>query len=441
MTGRNAHHRRSGPAGLLRALLFSVAIAMLALSPARAADTFVRLKALIESGQYDQARDLAAHASKNPQVNALNLAFTNALILKVQGKYAEAAKAMRAILSAYPNLTRVRGELADTLFRMGDTEGAKFNFQLLADSSTTPTQRSFYDNYLTAIRQKRPWTLDAYVAIAPSTNINNGISGDTVIIGGVPFNAASHKGESGIGLASGVAGTYRFDLAPRWDFTLGARTDGTFYLDNSFDSLNGSAFGELAYTARDWRLGLGVTADRKTMGWEGYNWDIGPQVSLRRNFGPWGTLIGTAGWKQVTYDTVYAYNGDETDLGLRYLKTLNPSSSFGLGMYYSHVNADVSFNGYDRYRPSIEFYKELPGGLLTSAQLSYEWRHYASNFPLMGTPREDREFDLTAAVTFRNWSWHGFAPKVQYSLTLNDSNVPLYTYNSQAIGFYLTKQY
>ena len=428
-------------AGLLRVFLLAIAMAIVALSPARAADTFVRLKALIESGQYEQARELAAHASPNPKVNALNLAFTNALILKVQGKYAEAAKAMRAILSDYPNLTRVRGELADTLYRMGDTEGAQFNFQLLADSSTTPGQRSFYDNYLTAIRQKRPWTLSAYVAVAPSTNVNNGISGDTVIIGGVPFNAASHKGESGIGLASGVAGTYRFDLAPHWDFTLGAKTDGLFYLDNSYDQLTGSTFGEFAYTARDWRLGFGVTADRMTMGWEGYNWDIGPQVSLRRNFGPWGTLIGTAGWKQVTYDTIDAYSGGETDLGLRYLKTLNPSSSVGVGMLYSHVDANISFNGYDRFRPSVEFYKELPGGLLTSAQLSYEWRNYAANFPLMGTPREDREFDLTAAVTFRNWSWHGFAPKVQYTLTLNDSNVPLYTYNSQAIGFYLTKQY
>ncbi len=110
-------------------------------------------------------------------------------------------------------------------------------------------------------------------------------------------------------------------------------------------------------------------------------------------------------------------------------------------MLYSHVNAHVSFNGYDRFRPSIELYKELPGGFLTSFNADYEWRDYASNFPLMGTPREDKQLDLTAAVTFRNWSWHGFAPKVQYTYTQNNSNVALYTYSSQTLGFYLTKQY
>ena len=429
-----------GLTSLVRAVLVAFALALFAPAVAHA-DTFLQLKALIEHGQYDQARDLAAHASANPEVNKLNLAFTNALILKLQGKYAEAAKAMRAILSDHPNLTRVRGELGDTLFRMGDTEGATFNFQLLADSSATNTQRSFYDSYLSAIRHKRPWTLDAYVALAPSTNINNGISGNTVIIGGVPFDATSHAGKSGIGLSSGVAGTYRFDLTPQWALTFGSKLDGKFYQDDSFDQLTGSAFSELSYTTPDWRLGLGVTAERTWSAWDAYNWDVGPQVSLSRNFGRLGTVIGTAGWKAITYDSIDAYSGDETDLGLRYLKTLSPSSSFGVGMAYSHVNANVSFNGYDRFRPSVEFYKELPGGLLASLDADYEWHDYASDFPLMGTSREDKQLDLTAAVTFRNWSWHGFAPKVQYSYTVNDSNVALYSYSSQTLGFYLTKQY
>ena len=429
--------------GRLTSLVRTLFVAFaLVLAPAIAhADTFLELKALIESGQYEQARDLAAHASPSPEANKLNLAFTNALILKVQGKYAEAAHAMRAILSDHPNLTRVRGELADTLMRMGDTEGATFNFERLADASTTSGQRSFYDNYLTAIRQMRPWTLDAYVALAPSTNVNNGVGSDTVVIGGVPFSTGKNKGQSGIGLSSGMSGTYRFDLTPRWALTVGGKVDGKFYVDDNFDKLTGSAFSEFSYTTPRWRLGIGVTADRTWSAWEDYNRDIGPQVSLSRNFGPMGTVIGTAGWKAITYDSIDAYSGDETDLGLRYLKSLSPSSSYGVGMLYSHVNANTSFNGYDRYRPSFEFYKELPGGLLTSFDADYEWRNYASDFPLTGTPREDRQLDLSAAVTFRNWSWNGFAPKVQYTYTRNDSNVELYSYQSHTVGFYLTKKY
>jgi len=350
-----------GPAGLLLFFWGIVFVTLAPISIAQADDAFPRLKALIESGQYDQAREFAAHASPDMQMNRLSLAFANALILKNQGRFKEAAAAMRAILSDNPNFTRVRVELADTLFHMGDMDGAKFNFQLLADSSSDTTQRNFYDSYLTAIRQKRPWTLDAYVAIAPSTNINNGISGNTVIIGGVPFDASTHAGKSGIGAAYGVAGTYRFDLAPHWDLTVGAKRNGNLYSDDVFDQSNGSAFTALAYSTRNWSAALGLTADRTLIGWQGFEWDFGPQLSLTRNFGPLG--------------------------------------------------------------------------------VGYELRDYKSDFPLMGTPRADRELDLDLAVTFRNLSWHGFAPKVEYTYSHNDSNVQLYTYDSQAIGFYITKQY
>jgi hypothetical protein len=430
-----------GPAGLLLFFWGIVFVTLAPISIAQADDAFPRLKALIESGQYHQAREFAAHASPDMQMNRLSLAFANALILKNQGRFKEAAAAMRAILSDNPNFTRVRVELADTLFHMGDMDGAKFNFQLLADSSSDTTQRNFYDSCLTAIRQKRPWTLDAYVAIAPSTNINNGISGNTVIIGDVPFDASTHAGKSGIGAAYGVAGTYRFDLAPHWDLTVGAKGNGNLYSDDVFDQSNGSAFTALAYSTRNWSAALGLTADRTLIGWQGFEWDFGPQLSLTRNFGPLGTLVVTVGWKQLTYDQVNAYDGSESDLGLHYLKSLSPSSSIGLGMLFSDVTADVSFKGYERYRPSIDIYKELPWGLLASAAVGYELRDYKSDFPLMGTPRADRELDLDLAVTFRNLSWHGFAPKVEYTYSHNDSNVQLYTYDSQAIGFYITKQY
>jgi len=432
---------RRRPTGLL--LLFC-AIAWLvagAAVPARADDSFVTLKAMIESGQYDKAREFAAHATGDPATDQINLDFTNALILKVQGHYKEAAAAMRAILSAHPNLTRVRGELADTLYRMGDMEGATYNLQLLADSTSDATQRGFYDSYLAAIRSKRPWSLDAYVAIAPSSNINNGIAGDTVTIGGAQFDATSHEKKSGIGLAYGVAGTYRFALSPQWDFTVGGKTNGNLYTDQTFDQWNGSVFSELARTTPVWRVGFGLTADRTLLGWQGHNWDVGPQLSLRRMIAGNGTIIGTLGWKHVGYDQEDALTGGETDVGLRYLKQVSSSASWGVGMQFSDVTANVDFNGFRRYRPSIDLYKELPGGLLTSLSLGYEWRDYKADFPLTGAPRQDRELDVDLAVTFRNMSWRGFAPKVEYTFTHNASNIELNTYDSQAIGFYLTKQY
>ncbi len=405
------------------------------------ADNFSTLKSLIESGRYDAARAFVAKASAGTANGALEIAFVDALILKVEGRYDEAARRMRAILSRNPNLTRVRGELADTLLRIGDTEGASFNLQRLADSSTDAQQRSFYDSYLNAIRQKRPWTLDAYVALAPSTNINNGVSGDTVVIGGVPFDAASHESKSGIGASFGVAGTYRFDLSPKWDLTFGGRSSGNLYADSTFDQVYGSAFAEFAYTAPKWRVGVGLAGDRAVMGWRGYNWDYGPQLSFSRDLGRFGGVVATAGWRKIGYDDLTGLSGDETDFAIRYRQSLTPSSSFGLGFAYSRANTDATFNGYDGYKPSIELYKELPWGMLGSAQVAYQWRTYRANFPLTGRPRADGQLSIDLAVTFRNLSWKGFAPKIEYTYTQNDSNVQLYSYRSHTIGLFLSKKY
>lgn len=432
---------RVGSSGRLFCLLLLLLLAgAMVIAPARA-DNFSVLRSLIESGKYDEARALSAHASANTETNKLNLAFTEALILKVQGHYKEAAAAMRAILSDHPDLTRVRGELADTLMRMGDTEGAKFNFQLLADSSTDAAQRGFYDRYLDTIRRKRPWTLDTFVSLAPSTNINNGISGDTVVIGGVPFDAASHTKKSGIGASAGIAGTYRFDLRPGWAFTVGGNANGDFYSDSTFDQLNLSSFGELAHEMGPWRFGVGMFADRVLMGWNGYNWDYGVQLSAKHDLGRNDAVLGSLAWKRITYDDIDALSGDQFDVGLRYRKAVSPSFSYGFGMTYTRLDTETPFNGYNGYKPSLEIYRELHGGLLATAQLSYQWRDYLADFPLMGERRADQELDLDLGMTFRKWSWQGFAPKVDYRFSHNQSNVDLYRYDSHAVSFSLTRRY
>lgn len=425
-------------------LLLFLCAAMFALAPlvgAQAATAFQILKYLIDHGQYDQARQLAAHVSKDAATDKLTLDFTNALILKHQGKLKEAAARMRDILSSHPNLTRVRQELADTLYLMGDDDAAKFHFKLLEESTQSPVLRDFYNRFLTAIQLKRPWSFNGYVALAPNTNINHGVNGQIITIGGVPFHANGNQKKSGVGFAFGANGAYRFDLSKQWSVTLGESFAGNLYKYHQFDYLVSNSFADLAYTIGTWRLSAGVVGDRVVYGLKGYNWDVGPQVSLRKSFGRAGTLIATAAWKRIVYDKITAYSGNETDVGLRYLYAVNSSTTLGGGFVFSDTDARVSFNAYRGYQPILQFYKELPWGILANAQVSYQWRTYRSNFPLMGHPRDDRQLILDVGATFRKLAFKGFAPRIEYTYVRNYSNVSLYSYSSQGVGVYVTKKF
>jgi hypothetical protein len=408
---------------------------------ARPATAFQALKYLIEHGKYRQARQLAAHVSRNRATDKLTLAFTNALILKHRGELKEAAARMRAILSGHPNLTRVRQELADTLFLMGDDDAAKFHFKLLENSTESPVLRDYYNRFLGAIESRRPWRLNGYVAFAPNSNINHGVNGQIISIGGVPFRANGNEKKSGLDFAFGVNGAYRFDLSKKWSLTLGESIAGNLYRYRQYDYLVSNSLLDFAYTVGTWRFGVGVVGDRALYGLEGFEWDFGPELSVRKSFGRAGTLIATADWKRVGYDQISAYSGSETDGGLRYLYAIDSSTSVGGGFLLSETEAQVNFNAYRGYAPMVQFYKELPWGILASAEASYQWQDYRANFPLMGRPREDRLLILDVGATFRDLAFKGFAPRVEYSLIKNSSNVGLYSYNAQGLGLYVTKKF
>ena len=159
MTGRNAHHRRPGLAGLLRAFLLAIAMAMLALSPARAADTFVQPQGA------DRERAIRSGARAG-----------GACVAESQGQRAQPRLHQRAHPQGAGQVCR--GGEGDARHPLGLSEpdaGARrtrrhalphgrhrrrqVQFPASRRFQHDAGQRSFYDNYLTAIRQKRPWTL------------------------------------------------------------------------------------------------------------------------------------------------------------------------------------------------------------------------------------------------------------------------------------------
>ncbi|MGH6858900.1 MAG: surface lipoprotein assembly modifier [Phyllobacterium sp.] len=425
-------------------ILVTLAILLAALGHVHAQSgggySFDEIRRLVEADKYDEARQRVSSGSGS-KYNDVAQAFTEALILKHEGQLLASVEKMQQIVIAYPQFDRVRQELAHSYFLLGDSEHARHQFELLSASSRSPAFRSVYNNYIDAIDASRPWTLDGYVAFAPSTNVTNGVTTDTVLIAGVPWKPENRR-QSGIGLSFGGSGTYRFDLANHMALAFGGSLNGTKYRDREFDDLSGQAFSELYYRSADWRFGAGPVLERSLYAWDGLRSGYGIQGSIQRRLGGGGDTVRLNGrLRYLDYDDQPTFSGVESTVNFRYQHVFSTSLLTSLGATGVFMNARERFNAYESIRPYVEINSDLPFGLLGSFSAGYEFRGYDANFSTLGKHRADRQLDLTVDITLRNLGYKGIAPQLEYRYLANRSNVDLYDYDSHNFGLFLTKKY
>ena len=142
-----------------------------------------RVKLLInlaKSGQHDLAETLLKRYPLTGPFGKNRQLFIKGLILKARGNLTGAAKNYRAALADDPSLTLVRAELAQTLFQLEEDDSAKHHLNLLMAEAPNDYEAQGIRSFIDTIDARRPFTFNAYVSVAPSTNVNNGSSNDTI---------------------------------------------------------------------------------------------------------------------------------------------------------------------------------------------------------------------------------------------------------------------
>ncbi|WP_127144929.1 surface lipoprotein assembly modifier [Pelagibacterium montanilacus] len=431
--------------GRLRSRLVAAVIGLWALVmagalPVRAQSEFDAILAHINAGQYGAAQAVAEEVAGNETARATNLAMIAALIDKRERRFDLAARRMSALLDLYPHHVRIRHELAHTLFLAGDDERAHHHFEILKATVQSERLRAVYDRFIDAIRARRPWTFDASFGLAPSSNINNGTPGETVIIAGIPFQT-ENSAQSGLGLSYGVSGTYRHDLAPRLVANLGVSLSGQSYIQSHYDQLNLRGHAEIAREIADWTFAVGLAGERAFSGWEGYSTGVGPYVSASQRMGPGGAWSARASWMDRRHDTAIAYDGWEARASVDYRRILDARVSVSVGASVDLVRTTRDFTSYASISPRISADYLVSPDLVLHGRASYERRAYDGNFPLMGTPREDHTFALGAGATLRGLTLGDLVPRVSYDFRHTTSNVGLYERSSHDLGLTFTRRF
>lgn len=424
---------------IFRSLVLCAAIVIAAM-PAQAQVAFEIVDRLIVDGRFEEARAVARHLGPDEEQRALSLTFVEGLIARSTGEHARAVGLFRQVLDRDPDFARVRQELAHTLFLLGEAEASRHHFQFLARTVDSPGHAALYERYLTAIRLRRPWTLEGTIGFAPSTNINDGPGSQIVYVGGIPF-ITDDRARSGVGLSYSGAGTYRFDLGAQHAVTFGGAVAGSSYKASRFDRLALDGFAEFGAQYGRWRLGVGAGATRQLAGWHGHNWSAGPHISARRDFGRHGAAAARLAWRRIDYDKIDAFDGHETELAFQYRYAFDPSLSVTAGLRAAQIRTRFDFHDHVALRPHLSLDYTFSPQIVLHAHAAIEWRSYSGNFPLLGAARKDTRLDAGVGVTLQHFQLNDFVPRLSYAFHATRSNVGLYERERHSFAVAFTKKY
>jgi outer membrane protein len=411
-------------------------------------DEVTRVKLLIhlsKSGQAELAAELLRRYPLQGKHAANRTLFIEGLVLKSRGDLTGAAQKFRDALAHDPSLTLVRSELAQTLVTLEQDDSAKYHLNMLAADAPTEQASAGIRSFIDKIDERRPYKFNAYLAIAPTTNVNNGSSHSTVyspIFGSnLTIGQASQK-SSGIGGAVGANVAFNKRLGNDFSFVAAGNGELRIYDDSDFNAVSLSQSAELRYLIDRGYVGFGAVSsqslddDTLDLGYISY----GPRISARFGVTPRDTLTGAS-----VYEWRDPGSGSSKSTAwmtdAAWTHAIGSAASVTVTAGYDDVRLDLAQNSYDSWSAGLSLFKEFPMGI--SANLSGEVK--LSEFDdvnlIAGVTRADERYVGGVGLTKRDVNLFGFAPELNYTYVRNVSNISLYDYDSHSVDFRLTKDF
>jgi tetratricopeptide (TPR) repeat protein len=414
-----------------------------------AATDSARIKLLIQlakSGNQDLAEALLQRYPLTGKFGANRQLFIKGLILKARGNLTGAAKNFRAALADDPSLTLVRAELAQTLAELQEDKSAMHHLNLLMADAPNEYEAQGIRSFIDSIDARRPFTFNAYVSAAPSTNVNSGSSNKTVyspIFGIISEIDEASREQSGIGFSTGLSAGYSHRLGNDFSVVLGGGVDARVYTDSDYNAYGASQSAELRYLLTDGFLGAGVVASENMkndeIGLSYYSY--GPRVSLQKAITPQDRINLSSVYEWRNYPDTSTSDGTALMIDGSWNHAFDSSLTASLSAGYDYIRTENDFTSYETYSGGFGLYKELPKGITVNLNGELRLSEYDDMHPLAGVTRKDERLTGTVALTKRDFNIWGYAPAVQYTYVYNNSNISLYEFDSHAVDFKLSKDF
>lgn len=407
----------------------------------------VRLLILLsKTGQHELASQLLADYPLQDQFAHNRTLYIEGLILKARKDYTGASTKFRAALADDPKLTLVRSELAQTLVILEQDDSAMHHLKLLAADAPNEESAAGVRAFIDQVDERRPYKINGYVSLAPSTNVNNGSNHQSVYSpfwqSNVSIDQSSQK-TSGFGAAAGTNVAYSKRLGNDFSFVAGANGEARIYTDHDFNAYALSQSAELRFMLERGYLGIGGVASQSLKNDEiGLSYvAYGPRLSARYNVTTKDSVSASLVHEWRNY--IDSNSNDGTAILLNGAWSHAIDSSFNITVFggFDRVDVETAQFSFDTYSGGLNIYKELPMGITTSLSGEVRQSDFEGYYGLAGDYRDDTRLIGSATLTKRDLNIMGFAPSLGYTYVNNASNIANYDYDSHAVDFRLTKDF
>ncbi len=389
--------------------------------------------ALVDNGDFEHATQLL---TKTPQTGVLPLEierwFLLGQIAQKQGDYDKAIEIYRELLDKFPDLARVRFELAVCYMHTEKWQRADYHLRLaMADDDLPVAVKNVMNYYRYIVRQNKNWNVWFNFGAAPDNNVNNAVGGTECIefMGGLWCNELVEP-VSAVGANLTLGGNYEFKLSDQWRWKSEASIYSNVYDKHEYDDLYLSASTGPRFVWNRGDVWLAGIAARRWYGWDEYNWSAG--VRLDTNYDFTNKLSG--GLYLRFMENTYDEYGDFLD-GQTYSANSRIFYSFNSRIYTS---LSVGLQREDTVNPSYSYWQpvasiglgaELPWGFHVYVEPALYWTIYDD---VKWTVKDNQYIKMTEkdfthmyslSISNNKFDIWGFVPTLTFNYTRRDSNI------------------
>ena len=395
------------------------------------------LRALVESGRFDEAQLLLNGSVFDEGDLGYQAAYLQAVIFRSTGQLDAASSLLRQILAERPEFRLVRLELAQVLAMAGQTDGAQFHLNILADAAEDAGEREFFEAAIDRMAPNGRLSFSTFLTIAPSTNLNSGAGEQTITLNifGAPVPVSIGAApESGIGVSYGGTAIYSVPVAEDRQLYLAGAAQVNDYPNASFDNqiLTGRVGMHIGPTGR--RTTLELVTDKRWVDGNGFDTSIGGRLAGQLSLGDGVRLDGE--YTYVDRDFEASPSQITQRIEATYRKALNSRAGFSVGVITETLETLLDANSYDALGIEVGAYRGFENGFVLNGTAEFVRRDYRAVSAIVGDVRRDDVTRLRLSVLNSGLQFRGVTPRVSLTYTQSASNDVRFDYD--AVGAELT---
>lgn len=400
---------------------------------------FIFLISTLQSAHIGFAAD-QSHA-KSAEATLIEQLLAGARASFQQKRYDQAVELYHHILSRDPAIVQVRFSLAEAYLMLKQFDQAQYHFKLVLAQDIPEQIAQLIRGHLAYINRQKIWQISFGADITPESNINQGTTNKTVILGGIPFTLnPSSLAKSGININAegGLLISPQLDEHIYGHFKISA--SGNFLTGSQTFNYNlGSEVG----------VSLKLNADKYSAG-VAYNRQFFDHKAYFSQYGIWAiwdkalsdklNWSGRASFSKIDYDGAVQH---EYFTSLNQTLSYEHSAELGFHLAPSIAYKKSYINGDDTVKFGLSFgtRHSLPNYFTINNSLSALYETHFQTNNLFGVARKDLTINARIRVANSKIRVFDFAPYVEYQYQNRNSNIQLYDYQNHAITFGLTKRF